>query len=65
MDISILYKLCENANTKNKLDTHLYELFNKIEKGEPLTRKLFKAINELILKISIFYDITKVAFHYF
>ena len=34
----------ENANNKHRLDTHLYELFNTVKHGEPLTRKLFKAI---------------------
>ena len=43
----------ENANNKNRLDTHLYELFNKIKNQEPLTRKLFKAITDSILNISI------------
>ena len=38
----------EHANNKNRLDTHLYELFYKIRRGEPLTRKLFKAINEFV-----------------
>ena len=51
----------ENANDKNRLDTHLYELFNKIKNGEPLTRKLLKAIKECILNISILYDITKMS----
>ena len=37
----------------------------EIRKGEPLTRKLFKAINEFILNISIFYDITKISCHDF
>ena len=55
----------ENANNKNKLDTHLYELFKRIKKGEPLTRKLFKAINEFILHMSIFYDITRISCHGF
>ena len=55
----------ENSNNKNRLDTHLHELFNYIKKGEPLTRTLFKAINEFILNISIFYDITKISFHDF
>ena len=50
----------ENANNKNTLDTHLYELFNKIKNGEPLTRTLFKAIQECIANISIFYVITKI-----
>ena len=36
--------LGENANNKDRLDTPLYDLFYKI-KGEPLTGKLFKAIN--------------------
>ena len=35
------------------------------KKGEPLTRKLFKAINEFVLHISIFYDFTKMWFHDF
>jgi len=35
----------EDTNNKSRLDTHLYELFYKIKKGEPLTRKLFKAMN--------------------
>ena len=26
----------EHANNKNRLYTHLYELFNKIKNGEPL-----------------------------
>ena len=52
----------ENANNKNRLETHLYELFNKIKNGEPITRKLFKAINDFILDISIFYDITNMSF---
>ena len=48
----------ENSNNKDRLETHLYELFNKIsfffkKKGEPLTRKLFKANNEFILHIYI------------
>ena len=38
----------EHANNKNRLDTHLYELFYKVKKGEPVTRTLFKAINEFI-----------------
>ena len=52
----------ENANNKHRLDTHLYELFNKIKNGEPLTRKLLRGIQECILDISIFYDITKISF---
>ena len=55
----------ENANNKNRLETHLYELFNKLKKGEPLTRKLFKAIEDFILNISIFYDIKHMSFHDF
>jgi len=47
------------------LETHLYELFNKIKKGEPITRKLFKAINDFILNILIFYDIKHISFHDF
>ena len=43
----------------------IYELFNKSEKGKPLTRKLFKAITEFDLNISIFYDITKTSCHDF
>ena len=39
----------EDANNKNRLDTTLYELFYNI-KGEPLTRKMFIAINEFVLK---------------
>ena len=34
----------------------------KLKNGEPLTRKLFKAMNEVILNISIFCDITKISF---
>ena len=34
----------ENANNKNRLETHLYELFNKITQGGPLTMTL----NELM-----------------
>ena len=37
----------------------------KLKTGEPLTRKLFKAINEFILNISIFYDITKISLNSF
>jgi hypothetical protein len=44
----------ENANNKNRLDTHLCELFNKIKKGAPLTKTLFKAINESILNMSLY-----------
>jgi hypothetical protein len=53
----------EDANNKNRLKTHLYELFNKINNREPITRKLFKAINEFILNIAIFY--TNMSFHDF
>ena len=35
------------------------------KKGEPLTRKSFRVINELILNISIFYDITTISFNDF
>ena len=35
-------------NNKNRLETHLSELFYKIKKGEPLTRKLFKAITDFL-----------------
>lgn len=45
----------EDANNKNRLKTHLCELFIKINNREPITRKLFKAINEFILNIAIFY----------
>ena len=38
----------ESANNKKRLDTHLYDSFYKVKNGEPLTRKLFKAINEFI-----------------
>ena len=41
------------------INTHLYELFNKNKNGEPLTMKLFKAIQECILGISIFYTLLK------
>jgi len=58
MNIYIGYD--ENANNRNRLYTHLHELFNKIKNGEPLTRKLFKAIQECIANISIFYVITKI-----
>ena len=51
----------ENANNKCRLYTHSYELFIKVENGEPLTRKLFKAIQECILDISLFYDVTKIS----
>ena len=51
----------ENANNNNRLYTLLYELFYKI-KG---ARKLFKAITELILNISIFYDFTKISLNDF
>ena len=50
----------EDANNKNRLDTHLYEIFNKIKKGGPFTRELLKAINDCILNISIFYDFTEM-----
>ena len=43
----------EDANNKNRPDTQLYGLFYKVKKGEPLTRKLSKAINEFVLNISI------------
>ena len=55
----------ENATNKSRLETHLYELFNKVKKGEPLTRKLFKAINDFIFHISIFYDITTIPYRDF
>ena len=47
---------------KNRLDKQLYEVFYKIKKGEKLTRILFKAIDQFILKFSIFYDINKISF---
>ena len=46
---------------QHRFERFLYELFYKVKKGEPSTRKLFKAINESILNISIFYDITKIS----
>ena len=55
----------ETANNKNRLDTHLYELLYKVKKGEPLTRKLFEAVNEIVLNISIFYDIIKLSLNDF
>ena len=55
----------ESANNKNRLETHLYEIFNKIRNGEPIARKLFKAINDFILDISIFYGIPNMSFGMF
>ena len=52
----------DDAKNKNRLETHLYALFYRIKKGEPLTRILFKAIHEFILDIYIFDDITKISF---
>ena len=51
----------EDANNNNRLDTHLYQLFYKVKKGEPLTRKLLKAINEFVFNIYIFYNISKIS----
>ena len=34
-------------------------------KGEPLTRKSFKAINEFVLNISIFYNSTRISLNEF
>ena len=55
----------EHASNTNRSNTHLYELFYKMKKGEPLTRKLLKAINEFVLDISIFYDLTKISLNGF
>ena len=43
----------EDANNKIRLDTRSYELFYRINKVEPLTRKLFKAIHGFILDFFI------------
>ena len=51
----------EIANDKNRLDKHLYEVFYKIKEGEPLTRRLFKAINQFIL--DFLYSMTSIKYH--
>ena len=51
----------ENHNNKNRLETHLTELFYKLKNKEPLTRKLFKAINDFILDISMFYNLSNIS----
>ena len=51
----------ENHNNKNRLEIYLTELFYKLKNREPLTRKLVKAINDFILDISMFYNLSNIS----